>query len=83
MISAMADVKEWSGEERRKILDRRKKERARAKLDALNEHRKTDRRARQICFVCRLPFAGVPGQTVCADCADDGIRGGKRNRPRF
>lgn len=73
--------KVWSGEERRRILERRKKERARA---ALGLDTKVDRRRDQICFVCHEPF--VPsntGQIVCSQCADDGIRGGKRNRPRF
>jgi hypothetical protein len=77
------DTKEWTGEERRKILDRRQKERARAAL-GLPEERSADRRKQQICYVCHETFMpSCSGQVVCSHCADDGIRGGRRNRARF
>jgi hypothetical protein len=79
----MTDHKEWSGEERRKILDRRKKERARAAL-GLPEKGGADRRKQQICFVCHESFMpSQTGQVVCSQCADDGIRGGAHNRARY
>lgn len=79
----MTERKEWTGEERRKILDRRQKERARAAL-GLPEGRKLDRRKNQICFVCHDAFApSSNGQVICSQCADDAIRGGRNNRARF
>lgn len=78
------DIKEWSGEERRKILDRRQKDRARAALGLPEERNAADRRKQQICYVCHEAFTpSCSGQVVCSHCADDGIRGGRRHRPRF
>jgi hypothetical protein len=42
-----------------------------------SDRRETDRRKSQFCFVCRGAF--VPeanGQTICANCTLDGVRGG-------
>jgi hypothetical protein len=51
------------------------------------DRRKNDRRESQICFVCRDAFVPeASGQTVCAKCRIDGVRGGGRHgwrAPRF
>jgi len=79
----MIERKEWTGEERRKILERRQNERARVAL-GLPEERRVERRKHQICYVCHEEFTPrASGQVVCSQCADDGLRGGRRNRPRF
>jgi hypothetical protein len=86
---------DWSGEERRKILERRREARqeerdrqaeaAAAAGEPLPERRakrgkKTERRIAQICFVCHEEFAPTSsGQTVCDRCTLDGVRGGGRN----
>jgi len=79
-------------QERQEERDRQAEEAARnGELPTLGkrgpDRRKAERRISQICFVCREEF--VPqsnGQTVCAKCQIDGVRGGGRNgwrSPRF
>ena len=75
----MNDIKQLTDEERHKILDRRKKARALG----IDPNFKERRRA-QVCLVCHQPFPPTgPNQVVCAQCSDDGLRGGARHRPRF
>jgi len=71
---------EWTDEARRKVLDRRRKEREAARLAPDGDEQRTkksDRRQQQICFVCHSPFEpSSHGQTICPSCRLDGIRGG-------
>ena len=78
----MAERKEWSGDERRKILERRKKDRASGQ-----DSRKPDRRISQVCYVCHGGFTPkVSGEIICEKCTLEGTRSGRkgdRERPPF